>query len=78
MAPKYLKELLTEMEIPTLGLHSTNKNKLLTIPNITRKHLLQEPSVCMDQLYGTPYHTIIGLQQTTIPSKENLKHTYLQ
>ena len=38
------------------------------------KHLPQEPSVFMDQLYGTKYQTMLGPQQTTAPSKENLKH----
>ena len=37
MAPKYHMELLTEKKISGLGSHSTNKNKLLTIPNTTRE-----------------------------------------
>ena len=37
MAPKYLMDLLTEKKISRLGLHSANKNKLLTITSTTRK-----------------------------------------
>ena len=37
MAPKYLMILLTEKNISRLVLCSANKNKLLTIPNATRK-----------------------------------------
>ena len=37
MAPKYFKEPLTEKKISRLGLHSANKNKLLTIPNTTKQ-----------------------------------------
>ena len=37
MAPKYIMELLTEKKISRPGLCSANKNKLLTIPNATRK-----------------------------------------
>ena len=37
MAPKYLMELLMEKRISRPGLHSANKNKLLTIPNTIRK-----------------------------------------
>ena len=79
MSPKYLMELLTEKKISRLGLGSANKNKLLTIPNTVRKkHLLQEILGSMDQLYGSTYQTISGYQQTIIPSKENLKHTYFK
>ena len=37
MVSKYLMELLTEKKISRPGFHSTNKNKLLTKPNTTRK-----------------------------------------
>ena len=37
MAPKYLTELLTEKKISMPGLHSANRNKLLTTPMTTRK-----------------------------------------
>ena len=36
-APKYLTELLTKKKLSKLGLHSANRNKLLTRPRISRK-----------------------------------------
>ena len=76
MATKYLTELLTEKKSP--GWDYTLPVEINISPYQTQqeKHLPQEPSVFMDQLYGTNYQTILELQQTTAPSKENLKHTY--
>ena len=74
MAPKHLTDLLTERKIwdyalPTEINYSTYEGQ-------QEKYLPQEPSLFMGQPYGTNYQTILGPQQTTVHSKENLKHTY--
>ena len=66
-------ELLTKKKISRSGLCSANKSKLLTTQITTRKAFASRAF----SVYGTIYQTISGPQQTIIPSKENLKHTYL-
>ena len=78
MAPKYLMELLRERKSPYWDYALLLIISYLPHQIQQEKHLLQELSVSVDQLYGTTYLSISGPQQTIIPSKENLKNpTYL-
>ena len=77
VAPKYLKELLTEKKISRPGLHSANKSKLLTIRNTTRKIFASKAF----SVYGpTVWNNLLGHIRTS-PNyntfKRELQHTYL-
>ena len=66
MAPKYLKELLTEKNLSRRGLCTANKISYSPYQIKQEKHLFQDLSASVDKLYGAAYQTILGPQQTTI------------
>ena len=77
MVPKYLTELLTGNKTSSLVYALPIEINYSPYQGQQEKTFAQEPSVFIYQLYGTKYWTILGPQQITSPSKENLKHAYL-
>ena len=76
-APKYIHELI-KIKTPCRQLRSRSSGRLLSTPNIKKKHSPLGHSAMLVWYHGTPYHHTFE-RRTPLPySRNTLKHIFLK
>ena len=74
-APKYIQELINIKAAPCRQPRSGSSGRLLSAPNIKKKHLSPDHSAMLHWHYGTPYQDCFGMKLPPPYSEKTLKHT---